>query len=99
MSQEQEQASYEERRRTFRKKRKEAHLSQGRLAALAGIGMHTLTKFESGVRDLAPKRLEKIAEARTDVMAAQRMIGITGTACQQHIAPLSQMAPPPAGTL
>jgi transcriptional regulator with XRE-family HTH domain len=88
-----EQFSYEERRRTLRKVRKKAKISQVRLAELAGVDHFSISRFEAGSRDVSPKMLKKIEEALSDVMAGQKVTALL-RAQRTQTDVLSEMAPP-----
>jgi transcriptional regulator with XRE-family HTH domain len=63
---------YEERRRTLKKLRRKAGITQSQLAALSGLSHFTISRFEGGDRDLSPRTLQKVENALADIMAGQK---------------------------
>jgi transcriptional regulator with XRE-family HTH domain len=89
--------SYEERRRTLKKLRKQAKISQRRLAELCGVTHFTIGRFENGRQDVSPKTLKKMEEALSDALAGLKITALLH-AQRTRTGSLAQMAPPPAGT-
>ena len=54
--------NFQELIQTVKKRRKVLNVNQEEVALLSGIGLHTLTPFESGKGNITLKNLQKILE-------------------------------------
>jgi transcriptional regulator with XRE-family HTH domain len=64
--------SYEERRRGLFKLRSEAGISQRDIGRLSGVNSETICRYERGLRDLKPKKVETIENALADIIAGRK---------------------------
>jgi DNA-binding XRE family transcriptional regulator len=89
--------TFEERRTAVKRLRKKCGLAQCKLAALAGVALKTLNRFEVGVQDMTPRAHAKIEQALSDALAGQRLSDLLRSQRTQ-VSPLAQLCPPPPGT-
>lgn len=87
--------SYAERRSVLVKKRQEAGVSQAQWADLAGVTVFTVSRFETGQRDVKASTLRKLEDAMADILAGQRMTQMLNQQ-RGRTAPLSKMMAAPS---